>query len=1194
MISIFLISAIPATPVFAANDRYWVGGPGYWTQTAHWSTSSGGASGASIPNSTNDVHFDANSGLGGGGMIQMSSTPICHDIDFTGIGVIYWQNSNYGLSVYGNFSGTTGLNIKGDLKLYGSGATWTNNGSKLQAEIITQAGSSYRVTDYMESGDIIDNRLGSILDTISDSSYIEMSGLPDPADYNTIFYPYSGGTYYEIRMTGSDSGLSSSDYRTHSITDDFTCTNLTFSNGQKNDVFYIYDDITVTGTLTFDGQAENNRGKIIGYDSTQRTLTAATVVCDHFDFSYIIGAGAGDWDLSSAGEDTIDYTNNTNITFTYPYDDDEDIYWTGLQDGIDGSGDWEDQYNWSNVSGGAGGMARHYLPTQENNVYFDANSGFTVGNNTVGMTGGSWYCKDMDFTGSGAIQGPDIYMTSNNYIYLYGDLTFETGMTITMIQSSYWYFMGAGNITTNGVPIDNGIHVYLQASGTYTLQDDLYIGDGTSIQNYWDYVSGTLDMNGNNMIFTNSGTGTITFNGGGHTYSGGVYFYDAANVYIFGENTFGTFYRQGGPYYTDNVQFGADQYITDLYWYGYNGYQRLQVKSTTSGVQRQISVSNSVNVVNCDISDIAGVGAASWDISAGNNSDFGGNLGIIFTTGIYIYWVGNSGSWSDATNHWSYSSGGSPGARVPLVQDIAVFDSSSFTIPDRTVTIDITNLSGIDAETVINNPTFSKSGTVDLYGDVLLGTVTWNVTSTYFKGLDTALSSASTLNTNMYVSKNANFMSSLFLGSSINVAGTVYVRSGTFDLNGWDMTCDHFYSEDTTSTRAIQMGSGVTTIDGTASGNKLYFQYTNLEFYCETSTIILSNSTTQAQSFRAQNQTFNNIEIAGAGDWTLTWYYPNTIYELLIDRSEESKTLSGNYLLTIEALTLEVSDTRTITITNTDFTMATGVVLGDYLILSGSSASGGASFFANVGGHSTDNGGNSGWIWTAPTAPTVVTHDATDVSNAGATINGELTSLGDYATFYVYFEYGPTIAYGYETDLQTLTELGAFDDRLSPFHPYHFRAVVEFGFNDHAYGDDKTITLSGAVPQAKAAVSDPGEDPGDVLVDSAPDPIPGMYDEGSTAGLLGIPEIIDPALNEADMDVEVFWYPIAFAIALILGFLAFGMTKSLLIQAIVSALTMAGFCGGGVLGTGLLPWMTVVIFALEAFLIWIIQQKQFV
>lgn len=43
-------------------NRYWVGGAGNWSSTTKWSTSSGGASGASVPTSADDAIFDANSG----------------------------------------------------------------------------------------------------------------------------------------------------------------------------------------------------------------------------------------------------------------------------------------------------------------------------------------------------------------------------------------------------------------------------------------------------------------------------------------------------------------------------------------------------------------------------------------------------------------------------------------------------------------------------------------------------------------------------------------------------------------------------------------------------------------------------------------------------------------------------------------------------------------------------------------------------------------------------------------------------------------------------------------------------------------------------------------------------------------------------------------------------------------------------
>jgi hypothetical protein len=117
---------------------------------------------------------------------------------------------------------------------------------------------------------------------------------------------------------------------------------------------------------------------------------------------------------------------------------------------------------------------------------------------------------------------------------------------------------------------------------------------------------------------------------------------------------------------------------------------------------------------------------------------------------------------------------------------------------------------------------------------------------------------------------------------------------------------------------------------------------------------------------------------------------------------------------------------------------------------------------------------------------------------------------------------------------------------------------------------------------------------GVALLPGAPDdadfPSGSAYDEGETGGLI-IDELVNEGLATADIPEAIFWYPVAFVVAIAIGFGAYGLTKSLLVQAIVSAVVMAGFCGGGVLGDGLLPWFTVVIFGIEAAMLLIIQEK---
>ncbi|MFF6951832.1 hypothetical protein ACFZAD_24635 [Streptomyces iakyrus] len=60
-------------------DRYWIGGSGDWSDTAHWSTTSGGPGGASEPTSTDDVHFE-----GATKNIQLPSSSAAASIENSG------------------------------------------------------------------------------------------------------------------------------------------------------------------------------------------------------------------------------------------------------------------------------------------------------------------------------------------------------------------------------------------------------------------------------------------------------------------------------------------------------------------------------------------------------------------------------------------------------------------------------------------------------------------------------------------------------------------------------------------------------------------------------------------------------------------------------------------------------------------------------------------------------------------------------------------------------------------------------------------------------------------------------------------------------------------------------------------------------------------------------------------------------
>lgn len=96
-------------------NRHWVGGSGSYTDTAHWSTSSGGSGGASVPTTGDIAIFDQESGSA----IEIRIAVLCH-IEITALGWIDF-------AIYTGGS----LSLKEDLlglrNLIVSGGTFTTN-----------------------------------------------------------------------------------------------------------------------------------------------------------------------------------------------------------------------------------------------------------------------------------------------------------------------------------------------------------------------------------------------------------------------------------------------------------------------------------------------------------------------------------------------------------------------------------------------------------------------------------------------------------------------------------------------------------------------------------------------------------------------------------------------------------------------------------------------------------------------------------------------------------------------------------------------------------------------------------------------------------------------------------------------------------------------------------------------------------
>jgi len=115
----------------------------------------------------------------------------------------------------------------------------------------------------------------------------------------------------------------------------------------------------------------------------------------------------------------------------------------------------------------------------------------------------------------------------------------------------------------------------------------------------------------------------------------------------------------------------------------------------------------------------------------------------------------------------------------------------------------------------------------------------------------------------------------------------------------------------------------------------------------------------------------------------------------------------------------------------------------------------------------------SGTAVSAQSVPQVQTNSATSISNYQATLNGYFSGTNTYYSNIVYFQWGTTTSYGYQTTQQYLSSTGSFNQNIASLTPnttYHFRAVAQGSYGT-VYGQDVTFYSSGNVSYGNGTLS---------------------------------------------------------------------------------------------------------------------------
>lgn len=341
------------------------------------------------------------------------------------------------------------------------------------------------------------------------------------------------------------------------------------------------------------------------------------------------------------------------------------------------------------------------------------------------------------------------------------------------------------------------------------------------------------------------------------------------------------------------------------------------------------------------------------------------------------YWVLGTGSWSSTnTANWSATSGGAGGASVPTASDNVFFDVNS-NVGTGAFTVTMANsprvcndflASGLDGTmtlagsaiglTVSGSLTFQATNFTRTYD----GTTTFNATTT-----------GKTVTTNGVAFGGGvtfNGVGGVWaLGSALG-GGTITLTNGTLDLNGKTLTAIlRFVTGTGTKNLTFNGGTIICSFSTATAFNNA--QPTNFTTTAGTGTGVISMTSASAKTFVGGGSTFNcTLNQGGAGALTITG--SNTFSNITNTVQPASVLFTAGTTSTFTDFSLSGTSGNLITIgsvTAASHTLskASGTVSSDFLSISRSTATGGAGWYA--GANSTDGGNNTGWIFTAPPAP---------------------------------------------------------------------------------------------------------------------------------------------------------------------------------------------------------------------------------
>jgi hypothetical protein len=514
-------------------DRYWVGGTDTWNATAgtKWALTSGGAGGQAVPNSSDNVFFDAASGVV---TVTLGITADCLNFDCTGFtGTItgtstiqprgsFTLNSAMTWLATGNVNPlasagshtitTAGKTLGANLNfgLNGGTAIWTLQNALTVNGTLTVTYGTFTTNDYNVTAASLSSsnsntrtiNLGSSTVTLTSTpiTFTTSTGLTFNAGTSSIvcsqagpLFNGGGQTFYNVSFTNNNSSVTT--VNGENTFNNWSITGRT--NAGLNQVS-LGANQTINGTLTLSAGTNATmrtfvRSNTIG---TTRTLTCAAVASlTDIDFRDITIAGAA---APVSGTRLGDCKGNSGIAFPAA----KTVFWrlpSGAEWGTNtGNGGWSD------TNGGTTAYANFPL-AQDTAVFPSSPTPYPSSGNTVTINA-AYNIGTIDM--SARTSNTMTLATGTTQPQIYGNWINGTGTTVTGTSTPITFAgRGSQTITSAGKTFTQGFAIETPG-GSVTLQD-AFTTNRNAVTSFA-LNSGTLDMAGYNFTLSGAASRFVT------------------------------------------------------------------------------------------------------------------------------------------------------------------------------------------------------------------------------------------------------------------------------------------------------------------------------------------------------------------------------------------------------------------------------------------------------------------------------------------------------------------------------------------------------------------------------------------------------------------------------------------------------------------------------------------------------------